>query len=430
MRAVTADLSAATARRIVLGAQGFADATPTGKPDIRHLRRVLRRVGLIQMDSVNIVARAHYMPMYSRLGPYPTTLLDRAAHLAPRELFEYWGHEASLVSVDLHPALRWRMAQAENYAWGSFRKIAVERPDFVKWVRDEVAQRGPVTAREIETDDDHQRPRNIRGMYAYRAPVKTALEWLFWCGEVTAAARLPSFERQYDLTERVLPAHVVHAPTPEPAEAYRRLVRVAAGALGVATEADLRDYFRLPAVASRGAVAELVDAGELVPVRVAGWRQPAYLDPAAKRPRAITARTLVSPFDPLVWERSRAERLFGFTYRIEIYVPAARRVHGYYVLPFLLDDALVARVDLKADRAAGVLRVPAAWIEPDPPGGPARVAAELAAELRRLAGWLGLAEIAAPERGDLAAALAAELSAGAAGKPPSGIVGTSAKGRT
>ncbi|HEY3503650.1 MAG TPA: crosslink repair DNA glycosylase YcaQ family protein [Actinocatenispora sp.] len=419
-------LSAASARRVALGAQGFADAAPAGRPDIRHLRRVLRRVGLIQMDSVNVLARAHYLPMYSRLGPYPTALLDRAAQLAPRELFEYWGHEASLVPVDLQPALRWRMAEAERHAWGGMRRLAAERPGFVRWVRDEVAERGPVTAREIQDDA----PRATGNWGWNWSDVKTALEWLFWCGEVTAAARLPSFERQYDLTERVLPAHVVQAPTPEPAEAYRRLVRVAAGALGVATESDLRDYFRLPATASRGAVAELVEAGELVPVRVAGWRQPAYLDPAAKRPRSISARALISPFDPLVWERSRAERLFGFTYRIEIYVPAPRRVHGYYVLPFLLDDALVARVDLKADRAAGVLRVPAAWIEPDPRGGPARVAAHLAAELRRLADWLGLAEIATPERGDLAAALTAELSAGAAGTTPSGIVGTSAKGRT
>lgn len=422
MTAAPPTLSAALARRIALGAQGFADAAPTGRPDVRHLRRVLRRVGLIQMDSVNVLARAHYLPLYSRLGPYPTALLDRAAHQSPRELFEYWGHEASLVPVELQPALRWRMAEAERHAWGGMRRLAAERPGFVAWVRDEVAERGPVTAREIQDDA----PRDTSAWGWNWSDVKTALEWLFWCGEVSSAARLPSFERRYDLTERVLPAHVVRTPTPDPADAYRRLVRVAATALGVATEADLRDYFRLPAAASRAAVAELVDAGELEPVRVTGWRQPAYLDPAASRPRRIRARTLVSPFDPLVWERSRAERLFGFTYRIEIYVPADRRVFGYYVLPFLLDDALVARVDLKADRAAGVLRVPAAWIEPDPPGGPARVAAELAAELHRLAGWLGLSGVAAPERGDLAAALARELSA--AGRP-SGIVGPSAKGR-
>ncbi|MGA8112074.1 MAG: crosslink repair DNA glycosylase YcaQ family protein [Actinocatenispora sp.] len=402
-------LTSSAARRIALAAQGFADPRPTGRPDVRHLRRVLRRVGLIQMDSVNVLMRAHYLPAYSRLGPYPTRLLDRAAHVAPRELFEYWGHEASLVPVELQPALRWRMAEAERHAWGGMRRLATQRPGFVRWVRDEVAERGPLTAREIQDDA----PRSTENWGWNWSDVKTALEWLFWCGEVTSAARLPSFERRYDLTERVLPGHVVAAPTPEPADAYRQLVRIAAGALGVATASDLRDYFRLPANSCRQAIAELVEAGELTPVRVADWRQPAYLDPAARRPHRVATRTLVSPFDPLVWERARTERLFGFTYRIEIYVPAPQRVYGYYVLPFLLDGELVARVDLKADRAAGVLRVPAAWVEAEltVPGGAARVAAELAAELRTMAGWLGLERVAPPERGDLAVALARELAA-------------------
>jgi uncharacterized protein YcaQ len=398
-------LSAATARRIALGAQGFADPRPTGVPDVRHLRRVLRRVGVIQMDSVNVLQRAHYLPAYSRLGPYPTRLLDRAAHAAPRELFEYWGHEASLVPVRLQPALRWRMAEAEQHAWNGVRRLAAERPELVARVRDEVARRGPLTAREIQ--DDTVRDRKDWG-WNWSA-VKTSLEWLFYCGEVTSAARLPTFERLYDLPERVLPADVLATPTPAPAQAYQQLVRTAASALGVATEPDLRDYFRLPAAASRPAVAALVAAGELIEVEVDGWPAPAYLDPGARRPRRITARTLISPFDPLIWLRSRAERLFGFSYRIEIYVPPHRRVHGYYVLPFLLDDALVARVDLKADRAAGLLRVPAAWIEPRPPGGVARVAGELAAELRTLAGWLGLSDVARPEQGDLAGPLAAAL---------------------
>jgi uncharacterized protein len=396
-------ISLRTARRIALAAQGFADPRPGGRPDVRHLRRVLRRVGLIQMDSVNVLLRAHYLPVYSRLGPYPMALLDRAAHRAPRELFEYWGHEASLVPVTLQPALRWRMAEAERHAWGGMRRLAAERPDFVRWVRDEVADRGPLTAREIK--DDMPRSKDDWGWNW--SDQKTALEWLFYTGEISSAERLPSFERRYDLTERVLPAAVLATPTPTPAEAYRQLVAVAATALGVATETDLRDYFRLPVEGARQAVAELVEAGELAEVRVDGWRAPAYLDPAARLPRRIRASTLISPFDPLVWERSRTERLFGFTYRIEIYVPPPKRVHGYYVLPFLLDDRLVARVDLKADRQAGLLRVPAAWLEPAQD--PTRVAVELAAELRRLADWLGLAGVHPPERGDLATVLAAEL---------------------
>jgi uncharacterized protein YcaQ len=401
-------VSVPLARRIALGAQGFADARPGGRPDVRHLRRVLRRIGLIQMDSVNVLMRAHYLPLYSRLGPYPTALLDRAFGAAPRELFEYWAHEASLVPVELQPALRWRMAEAEKHAWGGMKRLARERPDFVRWVLSEVRDRGPVTARQVSDDA----PRSKQDWGWNWSDAKIALEWLFWSGEISSAARLASFERRYDLTERVLPPAVLATPTPEPAEAYRALVRVAAGALGVATETDLRDYFRLPVVAARQAVADLVDAGELLPVQVDGWAKPAFLDPAARLPRRVDARALISPFDPLIWERARTERLFGFRYRIEIYVPAHKRVHGYYVLPFLLDEALVARLDLKADRAAGVLRVPAAWAEPVlVDGGPARIAAELAEELHALAGWLGRSAVAAPERGDLAAPLAAALAA-------------------
>jgi hypothetical protein len=403
--AIQESLSLSQARRIALAAQGFTDPAPAGVPNRRHLRRVLGRIGLLQVDSVNVLQRAHYLPMYSRLGPYPRELLDRAAYRAPRDLFEYWGHEASLIPVDLQPALRWRMAAAHEAAWGGMRRIAREQPELVAWVLSEVRAKGPLTAAEIE----HDVPRETGNWGWNWSAAKRALEWLFWCGEVTAAGRNGAFARLYDLPERVLPARVLAAPTPEPADAYRRLVEIAAAALGVAAGRELRDYFRLPVDGARTAVAELVDAGVLRPVTVAGWSVPAYLHAGARLPRRVRASTLVSPFDPLVWERERTERLFGFRYRIEIYVPAAQRVHGYYVLPFLHGERLVARVDLKADRRTGVLRVPAAWLEPGESAGP--TAEALAAELRRLAGWLDLAEVARPDGGDLAPALAGALAA-------------------
>jgi len=397
-------LSLAQARRVALAAQGFTDPRPTGTPTLRHLRRVVSRTGLIQIDSVNVLQRAHYLPMFSRLGPYPMDLLDRAAYQHPRVLFEYWGHEASLLPVELWPLLRWRMAKAQDIAWGRMRLLMQEQPDLVAWVLDEVRARGPVTAADIEQDV----PRRRSDSWGWNwSDVKAALEWLFWSGQVTTARRNGSFARVYDVPERVLPPQVLAAPVPDGVDARRELVRRAAVSLGVAAEPELRDYFRLPAGGFREAVADLVDAGELVPVQVAGWRARAYLHRDAKLPRWVRGAALLSPFDPLIWERSRTERLFGFRYRIEIYVPAPQRVHGYYVLPLLLGDRLVARVDLKADRQAGVLRVPAAWVEPSVDEGEAAEA--LAGELRRLAGWLSLADVAEPERGDLAKELTAAL---------------------
>jgi uncharacterized protein YcaQ len=366
-------LSAAEARRLALAAQGFGASAP------RTLGGVLRRVGLIQIDSVNVLSRAHYLPPFARLGAYDRDALDRLAHYAPRRVFEYWGHEASLIPVATQPLLRWRMERAHN--WGGVRRIAQERPDLVARVLEQVRERGPVAAGELE----EQRPRRSGPWWDW-SDVKRALEYLFWDGEITSARRR-GFERLYDVPERVLPREVLATPTPPEDEAIRGLVRLAARACGVASERDLRDYWRLPVADARRAVAELVEAGELLPVTVDGWGVPAYLDASAKIPRRIDARALIGPFDSLIWERSRAERLFGFRYRIEIYVPAPQRVHGYYVLPFLLGDRLVGRVDLKADRQEGVLRVQAEHFE-DHAEPASRDALDVT--LREMAGWLGL----------------------------------------
>jgi uncharacterized protein YcaQ len=299
------------------------------------------------------------------------------------------------------------MAAAEQHAWGSMVRIQRERPGYVAEVLDRVRETGPTRASDLL----EPRPDRPGTMWNWHAG-KVALEWLFYTGALTARYRTAGFERVYDLTERVLPREVLQTPTPDPADAVRELVRTAAGALGVATERDLRDYFRLRPAPARTAIAELADAGELLPVEVDGWGAPAWLDPRARRPRWIRARALLSPFDSLVWERPRVERIFGFRYRLEIYTPAARRVHGYYVLPFLLGDRLVARVDLKADRQVGVLRVQAAFAEDGVDR--AAVSVELAEELRLMAGWLELDAVAVNGRGDLAGDLSAVLAPGAA----------------
>jgi uncharacterized protein len=378
-------LSASEARRLALAAQGLDRPRPASAVDGWGVRRVFGRVGLVQIDSVNVLTRAHYLPLFTRLGPYPTELLDRAAHRAPRRLFEYWGHEASLLPVSLWPLLRWRMERAAHDAWGGIRRIQRDQPDLVGRVLSEVRERGPIAASEL----GEKRPRRSGPWWDW-SDGKRALEWLFWSGRITSARRR-GFERLYDLPERVLPREVIEAPTPTEADAQRELVRIAAGALGVAAERDLRDYFRLPTAQARERVRELVESGELQPVGVEGWgRTAAYLHAEARIPRRGEARALIGPFDSLIWERSRVERLFGFRYRLEIYVPQAKRRDGYYVLPFLLGDRLVARADLKADRGTGTLRVPGVRLEPHAPG---ETMDALRAEVETMAGWLGLERV-------------------------------------
>jgi uncharacterized protein YcaQ len=400
-------LPAALARRIALAAQGFGGPRCTGPAGVRQLSRTVDRLAVVQIDSVNVLSRSHYLPAFSRLGPYPRAALDSLSNQR-HDVFEYWAHEASYLPVRLHPYLRWRMAAAEQHAWGNMVRLQRERPEFVSEVLDRVRDDGPVKASQLL----EPRPDRPGSMWNWHDG-KVALEWLFFTGALTARARTAGFERIYDLTERVLPRHVVQAPTPDRADAVRELVRTAARALGVATEIDLRDYFRLSPPDARTAIAELVEAGDLLPVEVAGWDRPAWLDPQARRPRWVRARALLTPFDSLVWERPRVERIFGFRYRLEIYTPAVKRVHGYYVLPFLLGDQLVARVDLKADRQAGVLRVQAAFAEPGVDV--AVVAAELADELRLMADWMELDDVAVVDRGDLATDLAAAVADGPAG---------------
>jgi uncharacterized protein len=378
---VSSDLSLSEAGRIALAAQGFADATPRGAVDRRLLRRVFARVGLIQIDSVNVLVRSHYLPAFSRLGPYDRTVLDRAVYGRGRTLFEYWGHEASLLPLELHPYLRWRMERAKRGlgTWGHIARMVEDEPAILKRLRATIAERGPMAA----SDFDGARG---KGSWWGWSDVKVGLEALFWGGEITTAYR-NGFERVYDLPERVLPRAILALPTPSEEDAQRELVRIAARSMGIASERDLRDYFRLDLADARARVAELADAGELERVQVHGLRGDRYLARAARLPRKIAARALLSPFDSLIWERSRARELFDFDFRLEIYTPQHKRVHGYYVLPFLLGDRLVARVDLKHDRQARVLRAQATHLEAGVKRGD--VLPALREELDSMASWLG-----------------------------------------
>jgi uncharacterized protein len=389
-------LSVDEARRIALAAQGFDRPKPTGLVTRRHAQRLMRNVGLIQVDSVNVLTRTQELPLFARLGTHRRDLLP--SMILADELFEYWAHEASLVPVDQHRLLRWRMeaAQRKEAAWGGLVRLAQEKPGFVEEVYQRVADLGPIPASELAPE------RKKAGSWWSWGDEKMALEFLFWCGRISGRRRPNSFEREYDLVERIVPPHALAAPTPSVEEAHRELLMIAARAHGVGTRADLDDYYRLRNVQPR--LDELVEAGRLVLVQVDGWKQQAYLHPEAALPRRISARALLSPFDSLIWERERTERLFGMRYRIEIYVPQPKRQYGYYVLPFLLGDELVARVDLKSDRQNGVLLVQSAWGEPGIHEGD--VAAELHSELTEMAAWLGLERgVSVQRKGTLAKAL-------------------------
>lgn len=384
-------ISAAQARRIALGAQGFADKRPSGRVDRRHLRKVLDRMGLIQIDSVNVLVRSQELPLFARLGPHPRSLIHDAT--AAGELFEYWVHEASHVPTDHHHLYRWSMESPRM--WRSLERLRRERPGFLDEVERFVADQGPIAAGELS---QRQGP---KGSWWDWDDGKVALEVLFHQGRVSARRRPNDFARLYDITERVIPAEILARPSLPERDARKELLLLAARSHGVGTVADLADYHRHKHC--KPLVAELVEEGRLIEVDVEGWKQPAYMHPDAKLPRRITARALLSPFDPVVWNRDRTERLFGFHYRIEIYVPKPKRRYGYYVLPILLGDELVGRIDLKSDRANRTLLVQSAWREPGVPE--TEVAEPVVAELISMAGWLGLERVEVAQRGDLSDAL-------------------------
>ncbi len=390
------ELSLPEARRLALASQSFSPARPKSVGR-RELLRLVQRLGALQIDSVNVLIRSHYLPAFARLGAYARADLDALAWES-HDLFEYWGHEASLLPVELWPLLRWRMERARRgEMWGGIARFGRERAAYVEEVFREVGARGPIAASSLEQGGKRG------GKWWGWADGKRAMECLFWSGRVTASTRR-NFERLYDLPERVLPPELLAAPVPPEDEAQRRLLVRASRALGIATARDLGDYFRIRPTLAKARIGELVELGELEPARVQGWREPAFLARGLRvAPSFEGLRALVSPFDSLIWERSRTERLFGFHFRLEFYVPAPKRVHGYYVMPFLLGDRLVGRVDLKAERSESTLLVHAAYPEKDVDGSEAATA--LAAQLRELADWLSLERIRIGRRGALATPL-------------------------
>ncbi|NWC95321.1 MULTISPECIES: winged helix-turn-helix domain-containing protein [unclassified Pseudomonas] len=376
------------ARRLALAAQGFSGRQPPALIKAAQVNRLVERLGVLQIDSVNAVVRSHYLPLFSRLGNYAPQILEQAAWSSGRRrsLFEYWGHEASLLPMALYPLMRWRMARAAQ-GQGIYQQMARfgrEQQATIARVLGIVEQQGALGAGSLSTREERAGP------WWDWSDEKHALEWLFAAGLVTVAGRR-GFERLYDLPERVIPADILQQAPLGEAEAQRGLLLHSAAALGVGTEKDLRDYFRLDPVDSRGRLSELVEDGQLITCEVQGWKQPAYCLPEPKVPRKVPASALLSPFDSLIWERSRTERLFDFRYRLEIYTPQDKRVYGYYVLPFLHHERIAARVDLRAERAAGRLAVHA--VHEEEPGLDEQGMQALALNLRQMADWLGLEQI-------------------------------------
>jgi len=399
-------LSAAQARRIAVAAQGLDIAHSQTLRSINrgHLRRLVDTIGVLQIDSVNVLARAHLLPVFSRLGPYSIGVLEGAAWPArakDRLLLESWAHMASLIPVELEPMLRWRQREKVDGPWGMVKRLHDEHPGFLDVVLDTIADLGPSSAGDIEKALEAP-GRGVAGWWEWSV-TKIACEHLFASGAIGVTQRR-GFERVYDVIDRVLPPAVAAAPTPDEADAKRDLVAIAARAHGIGTVGDLADYFRMSVADTKRALADLVEDGRVRPAMVDGWREPAFLERDARMLRRTSGAALLSPFDPIVWRRERTERIFDFHYRIEIYTPAPKRVHGYYVLPLLVGDALVGRFDLKADRATGRLLVQASWVEPG--ADESTTADAAAAELTRMAGWLGMTEVVVVLRGSLARALA------------------------
>lgn len=384
-------------RRIALGAQGFAAARPGGRVDVRHFRRVMTSVGVLQLDSVNVIARSHYLPVLARLGPYDVAALDRFTSRSG-EIFEYWVHMASLAPVEQYPLFRWRMDAMES--WSRVEQLQQEHPGYLEAVLDEVAERGPLGVSDLAD------PGSRTGPWWGYGRGKIALEWLFAKGQI-AAYRVGSFKRMYDLPERVIPAPYLDADPVRPADAQRQLLLQASRHLGVATVSDLADYYRLRSPTALPLVHELASNGHLIEVEVPGWAESAFLDPAAATPRRITGTALLSPFDSLIWNRDRVERLFGFRYRIEIYVPQEKRAFGYYVLPVLHDGELVARIDLKSHRDRSRLEVRGAFGEPGFDAD--SYLGGLAARVQEMAEWEGMEGVEVADNGDLAVALRRRL---------------------
>ncbi len=387
MRSIPID----AARRIALGAQGFNGGRPAGRIDVRHFRRVMDTIGLVQLDSVNVCVRTHYMPFYSRLGPYDRGSLDRWLNESG-ENFEYWAHEAAVLPVDRYPLWRWKMDEMQP--WRRAGALLEAHPGLLGDVERQVHEHGPLTVRDLDAPNHRDEP-----WWGY-GPGKVALEVLFANGSITAL-RTDNFTRLYDAPERTVPDLHRNAPAVRKDDAYRVLLEDAMRHIGIGTAHDIADYFRLHTPTARPILAAMAEAGAIQEVAVPGWRGPTYMDPEAIRPRRIAGATFLSPFDPIVWYRERAERLFEFRYRIEIYVPERQRVYGYYVLPFMLDGELVGRVDLKADRKRKVLLVRSVWREEG--ADPRRVATAMTAELETFAGWLQLDDIEVAEMGNLAA---------------------------